>query len=191
MNEENPNAEILVKIRDANCLTETEVQMLSATLAETKVRRELDALDFEWENKVKKYVSLYRSKGGSEGLIMSSWDDVIGGTIIGVALLVWGTYMLWQFSQEKRLGDGLLPALFFAFITALGSWIVFKSRKASTVVKEYDKGRLEYLAQRKSLTDHLPVESRFPVRYCPNCLSRIWHNNQHPSIPPRAIPYRR
>lgn len=186
-----PNTEVLMKVRDANCLAESEFQMLTAALAETQVRRALDVLDFEWENNVKKYVSLYRSKGGREGLIMSSWDDVVGGTIIGLALFAWGTYMLWQFSQEKSPGDGLLAALFFGLITAVGAWIIFKCWKASKAVSQYDQGRVEYLSNRKLLTDQLPAESRFPVRYCPNCLSRIWHTNQHPSSPPRSIPYRR
>lgn len=180
-----PNAEILTKIRDANCLTESEVQTLTAAFVETQVRRDLDALDFGWENMVEKHVTLRRSKGGREGLIMSSWGEVMGGLLIGTGLLAYGSYMLWQFSQEQRPADSLAPVLFFVCITAVGAWIMFNCWKTSKAVSEYDKGRLEYLSKRKHLTNQLPVESRLPVRYCPNCLSRIWRSNKHPSLPPR------
>ncbi len=165
-------ADTLQKVRKANCLTEAEMQLLAATVAEMQVRRELDTLDFEWENKVSKYVKLHRHKGGREHLVMTSWDEVLGGTIIGICLVAWGAYMLWQFSQEQRPGDTLLAALFFAFITALGAWMIFRCRRVAKVVEEYDEGRSEYLSKRKDLTQQLPEESRFPVRYCPNCLSR-------------------
>ncbi len=45
-------ADTLEKVREANCLTEAEMQWLAATVAEMQVRREVDTLDFEWENKV-------------------------------------------------------------------------------------------------------------------------------------------
>ncbi len=182
-----PNAEILTKVRDANCLTEQELESLSAAITEIQVRRELDAVDSRWENDMKKFVSLRRLKGGKERLVLISRDEVFGSMLVGFGIASYGSYMIWQFFQDPKKADysfDLLPLLFFTFFLAVGTWIVITSSRKFRIVSEYEQGHIEYLSKRKQLTAQLSDESRLPVRYCPNCLSQVWHNNRHPSSPP-------
>jgi hypothetical protein len=169
-----PNADILTKVRDANCLTESAFQTLSASVKELQVRRELDAVDSQWENDMRKYVSLSRGKGGKSGLVIVSRGEGFGGILVGLGIAFYGGYMIWQFIKESGKADDSfvsLPLLFFAFLLALGAWMVIRSFGQFHVVADYERERSEYLSRRKQLTAQLPKELRFPARYCPNCLS--------------------
>lgn len=184
MNLDLQNTDILMKVRGANCLTDSELQTLCTAVKELQMRRELDAVDSQWENDMRKYVSQHRSKGGKSGLIIVSRGEGFGGILIGLGLASYGGYMIWQILQEfGRADDSLvsLPLLFFAFLLALGAGLVIKSFGQFHVVTDYERERREYLSRRKQLTSQLPKESRFPARYCPNCLS--W-DSQHFSSPP-------
>jgi hypothetical protein len=174
-----PNAEILMKVRNAHCLTEPELQSLSTAITEAQLRRELDTVDSQWENDMRKYVSLRRSKGGKAGLVIVSRGEGFAGILAGLGIASYGGYMTWQFLQNSKKADDSfvsLPLLFFAFLLALGAWLVIKSFGQFHIVKDYERERREYLSRRKQLTAQLPKESRFPARYCPNCLS--WDNNR-------------
>jgi hypothetical protein len=81
-----PNAEILTKVRDAHCLTEPELQSLSTAITEAQLRRELDAVDSQWENDMRKYVSLRRSKGGKAGLVIVSRGEGFAGILAGLGI---------------------------------------------------------------------------------------------------------
>ncbi|MBE2283697.1 MAG: hypothetical protein IAE77_09605 [Prosthecobacter sp.] len=169
-----PNADILTKVRGANCLTESELQSLSSAILEVQLRRELDSVDSQWENDMRKYVSFRRSKGGKSGLVLVSRGEGFAGVLVGLGIASYGGYMIWQILQDsKKADDSLvsLPFLFFAVLLALGAWLVINSFGQFHVVTEYERERGEYLARRKQLTAQLPKESRFPARYCPNCLS--------------------
>ena len=174
-----PNADILTKVRDANCLTESEFQRLSTAITEFQVRRELDGVDSQWENDMQKYVSFRRSKGGKSGLVIVSRGEGLAGIIAGMGISSYGGYMIWQFLQDfKKAEESFIipPLLFFTFLLALGAWVVIKSFSELHSVTDYERERGEYLSRRKQLTAQLPKESRFPARYCPNCLS--W-DSQH------------
>lgn len=184
MNLDLPNTDFLMKVRSANCLTDSEFQTLSASVKELQVRRELDAIDSKWENDMRKYVSLSRSKGGKSGLVIVSRGEGFGGILIGLVIATYGGYMIWQILQESGKADASfisLPLLFFAFLLALGAWLVIRSFGQFHVVTDYEREHREYLSRRKQLTAQLPKESRFPARYCPNCLS--W-DSQYFSSPP-------
>lgn len=179
-----PNADILTKVRGANCLTESELQSLGTAITEVQLRRALDTVDSKWENDMQKYVSFRRSKGGKSGLVVVSREGGFAGVIIGLGMATFGGYMIWQFLQDfKKEADSfvLLPLLIFAFFLALGTWLVITSFGQFHIVTDYERERSEYLSRRKQLTDQLPKESRFPARYCPNCLS--W-DRQYFSSPP-------
>lgn len=169
-----PTADILTKVRGANCLTESELQSLSTAITEAQLRRELDALDSQWENDMRKYVSLRRSKGGMEALELVSRGESVAGIIIGLGMASFGGYMIWQSLQDfKKAADSsvLLPLLIFAFLLALGTRLVITSFGQFHIVTDYEREREEYLSRRKQITDQFPKEARLPVRYCPNCLS--------------------
>lgn len=178
MNLELPNADILMKISDAKCLTEPELQTLANAIAEVRLRRDVDEVDSRWESDMKKYVNLRRSKSGKEGLFLVSREEGFTGIIVGLGLASFGGYMSWQFFQDSNKAEdsfALLPILFFAFLLAMGTWIVIKSSRQFGAVSTYEQERRDYLSKRKLLTAQLPEEARFPVRYCPNCLSQDWH----------------
>lgn len=184
MNLDLPNTDFLMKVRSANCLTDSEFQTLSASVKELQVRRELDAVDSQWEYDMRKYVSLSRSKGGKSGLVIVSRGGGFGGILIGLVIATYGGYMIWQILQESGKADDSfvsLPLLFFAFLLALGAWLIIKSFGQFHIVTDYEREHREYLSRRKQLTAQLPKESRFPARYCPNCLS--W-DSQYFNSPP-------
>ncbi len=184
MNLDLPNTDILMKVRVAKCLTESELQSLYNAITEIRVRRELDAVDSQWENDMRKYVSIRRNKGGKSGLVIVSRGEGFGGCLVGLGIASYGGYMIWQLLKESGKADESfvsLPLLFFAFLLALGAWLVIKSFGQFPVVADYERERREYLSRRKQLTAQLPKESRFPARYCPNCLS--W-DSQHFSSQP-------
>lgn len=180
-------SDLLTKIRDANCLTESESEALSAALTEMQTRRDVDAIDLQWENDMRKYVSLRKHKGGGESLMLTSRSEVFGGMFAGVVLSCWGSYMAWQFLKDLTKAGGAsvhLPLFFFVLVLAVGGWAFITSFRKRRAVSGYEEKHNAYLARRKELTDRLPAGSRFPVRYCPHCLSRVWRSSQHPSIPP-------
>lgn len=184
MNLDLQNTDILKKVRDANCLTDSELQTLCTAVKELQMRRELDAVDSQWENDMRKYVSQHRSKGGKSGLVIVSRGEGFGVSLVGLGIASYGGYMIWQFLKESGKADDSfvsLPLLFFVFLLALGAWLVIKSFGQFRVVSDYERERREYLYRRKQLTAQLPQESRFPARYCPNCLS--W-DSQFFSSPP-------
>ncbi|MCF7785082.1 MAG: hypothetical protein K9N47_03115 [Prosthecobacter sp.] len=169
-----PTADILTKVRGAHCLTESELQSLSTAITEVQLRRELDAVDSQWEKDMQKYVSFRRRKGGQSGLVIVSRGEGFARILIGLGIASYGGYMIWQFLQESEKVDhsyNFAPLLFFSFLLALGAWLIITSFGQFHVVTDYERERGEYLSRRKQLTAQLPRESRFPARYCPNCLS--------------------
>mgnify|MGYP000691587828 CR=1 FL=1 len=122
MNLDLPNTDFLMKVRSANCLTDSEFQTLSASVKELQVRRELDAVDSKWENDMRKYVSLSRSKGGKSGLVIVSRGEGFGGILIGLVIATYGGYMIWQILQESGKADASLSLYLSSFSPSFWRW---------------------------------------------------------------------
>jgi hypothetical protein len=183
MQNEAPEVEVLIKVRDANCLTDSELQCLSALYGEMQTRRELDALDSRWETEMNEFVRQRRGKRGKQSLELISRDQVYAGVLAGLAIAAYGGYMTLQFLQTSKPGDYpfvWLPLFFMGFLFAFGSWLIIHSTRTFGAVGEYERGHATYLLRRRQLTEKLPVESRLPVRYCPNCLTEVWLGSWRP-----------